>query len=50
MCSSDLKVGASRCGVSATVKIMEEAKERLAKGILTEDPIAPVDGAAGGAY
>lgn len=44
------KVGASRCGVSATVKIMEEAKERLAKGILTEDPAAPVDGAAGGAY
>ena len=42
--------GASRCGVSATQKIMEEAKARLAAGTLTEQPAAPVDGAAGGAY
>lgn len=44
------KAGAVRCGVSATVKIMEEAKERLAKGILTEDPLLPVENTAGGAY
>lgn len=42
--------GASRCGVSATQKIMEEAKARLAAGTLTEQPAAPVEGAAGGAY
>ncbi|MBR1585487.1 MAG: deoxyribose-phosphate aldolase [Clostridia bacterium] len=42
--------GASRCGVSATAKIMEEAKERLAKGILTEKPLAEIEKNAGGAY
>lgn len=42
--------GAARCGVSATVKIMEEAKERLEKGTLTEQPEKPVGRAAGGAY
>ena len=42
--------GAVRCGVSATVKIMEEAKERMEKGILTEDPLLPVENTAGGAY
>ena len=42
--------GASRCGVSATVKIMEEAKERLAAGNLTELPLHPVENASGGAY
>ena len=42
--------GAVRCGVSATVKIMEEAKERLEKGILTENPLEPVGKPAGGAY
>ncbi len=41
--------GAVRCGVSATVKIMEEAKERLAKGILTASPLNPVEN-GGGAY
>ena len=41
--------GAARCGVSATVKIMEEAKERLEKGILTEQPLNPVEN-GGGAY
>ena len=41
--------GAARCGVSATVKIMEEAKERLEKGLLTEKPLnETVQG--GGAY
>ncbi len=44
------KAGAVRCGVSATVKIMEEAKERMEKGILTEDPLLPVENTAGGAY
>ena len=29
-------VGASRCGVSATAKIMEEAEARYAEGKLTE--------------
>lgn len=41
--------GAVRCGVSATVKIMEEAKERLEKGILTALPLNPVEN-GGGAY
>ena len=41
--------GAARCGVSATQKIMEEAKARLAAGTLTERPAGPVD-EAGGAY
>jgi len=43
------KAGASRCGVSATQKIMEEAKARLANGTLTEEPLAPVE-TAGGSY
>ena len=30
--------------------IMEEAKERLEKGILTENPLEPVGKPAGGAY
>ena len=42
--------GAARCGVSATVKIMEEARERLEKGTLTENPVSPAGQAAGGAY
>ena len=42
--------GAVRCGVSATVKIMEEAKERLEKGILTERPLNPVENISGGSY
>ena len=33
--------GAARCGVSATVKIMEEAKERQEKGLLSEQPLHP---------
>ncbi len=41
--------GAARCGVSATVKIMEEAKERLEKGILIDKPLNPVEN-GGGAY
>ena len=41
--------GAARCGVSATVKIMEEAKERFEKGILTDQPLKPVEN-GGGAY
>lgn len=44
------QAGASRCGVSATVKIMEEAKDRLARGILTEEPASPVEAPAGGSY
>lgn len=42
--------GASRCGVSATKKIMEEARERLDRGILTEAPLNPVEDAGKGAY
>lgn len=42
--------GASRCGVSATAKIMEEAKQRLENGTLTDQPLNPVENAAGGAY
>lgn len=41
--------GATRCGVSATVKIMEEAKERFEKGVLTDQPLNPVEN-GGGAY
>ena len=41
--------GAARCGVSATVKIMEEAKERFEKGVLTDQPMNPVEN-GGGAY
>ncbi len=41
--------GAARCGVSATVKIMEEAKERFEKGHLTDQPMNPVEN-GGGAY
>lgn len=44
------KAGASRCGVSATVKIMEEAEARLEKGLLTEEPLASPAGEGGGAY
>lgn len=43
------KAGAVRCGVSATQKIMEEAKARLAQGNLTEEPLAPVE-TTGGSY
>ena len=42
--------GASRCGVSATVKIMEEAKKRLEEGTLTDQPLSPVENAGNGAY
>ena len=42
--------GAARCGVSATVKIMEEAKKRLEEGTLSDQPLNPVENAAGGAY
>ncbi len=42
--------GASRCGVSATAKIMEEAKARLNEGKLTEQPLQPVENPAGGSY
>lgn len=42
--------GAVRCGVSATVKIMEEAKERLEKGILTDLPLNAPEITAGGSY
>ncbi|MCR4886323.1 MAG: deoxyribose-phosphate aldolase [Clostridiales bacterium] len=41
--------GAARCGVSATVKIMEEAKERLANGTLSDQPLNPVEN-GGGTY
>lgn len=41
--------GATRCGVSATVKIMEEAKARLANGTLSDQPLNPVE-KADGAY
>ena len=41
--------GAARCGVSATVKIMEEAQERLKNGTLSELPLNPVE-QGGGAY
>ncbi len=44
------QAGASRCGVSATVKIMEEARERFSKGCLTETPAAPAENPAGGSY
>ncbi|MBQ9265311.1 MAG: deoxyribose-phosphate aldolase [Clostridia bacterium] len=44
------KAGASRCGVSATAKIMEEAKARLEQGTLTEEPAAPVENPTGGSY
>ncbi|MBE5787818.1 MAG: deoxyribose-phosphate aldolase [Clostridiales bacterium] len=43
------KAGAVRCGVSATQKIMEEAKARFAQGTLTEEPLAPVE-TTGGSY
>lgn len=35
--------GAARCGVSATVKIMEEAKERLQNGTLSDQPLRPAE-------
>lgn len=43
------QAGAVRCGVSATVKIMQEAKERLENGSLTEKPLSQVEN-GGGAY
>lgn len=42
--------GASRCGISATAKIMEEAKARLTAGTLTETPRTPAEDAPDGAY
>ena len=44
------QAGAERCGVSATQKIMEEARDRMQKGILTELPLTSVEESAGGAY
>ena len=44
------QAGAARCGVSATAKIMAEAKERLSQGILTENPLQPAEHPASGAY
>ncbi len=41
--------GAARCGVSATVRIMEEARERMQNGTLTDQPLNPVEN-GGGAY
>lgn len=43
------QAGASRCGVSATAKIMEEAINRQKTGALTEAPAAPAE-TAGGSY
>ena len=43
------QAGASRCGVSATAKIMEEAIDRQKRGALTESPAAPAE-TAGGSY
>ncbi len=43
------QAGASRCGVSATAKIMEEAINRQKTGALTESPAAPAE-TAGGSY
>ena len=43
------QAGASRCGVSATQKIMEEARARQAQGALTEQPLAAPE-EKGGAY
>ena len=42
--------GAARCGVSATAKIMAEAKERLENGALTDQPLHPVENPSGGSY
>lgn len=44
------QAGAARCGVSATQKIMEEARARFAAGTLTEEPLAPAEAPAGGSY
>ena len=45
------QAGASRCGVSATEKIMEEARAKMAQGTLTEEPSADfVHSAPSGAY
>ena len=44
------QAGAARCGVSATAKIMAEAKERFANGTLTDQPLHPAEEKAGGAY
>ena len=42
------KIGATRCGVSATEKIMAEAEARYARGELTEEPQKEAD--TSGAY
>lgn len=44
------QAGAVRCGVSATAKIMEEAKARLEQGILSENPLNAVESTSGGSY
>lgn len=44
------QAGASRCGVSATKKIMEEAQARQAEGTLTDAPQTPIENAPGGTY
>ncbi|MDD5897090.1 MAG: deoxyribose-phosphate aldolase [Clostridia bacterium] len=42
------QIGATRCGVSATEKIMAEAEARYARGELTEEPLGKAD--PSGAY
>jgi len=37
------KIGVTRCGVSATEKIMAEAEARYARGELTEEPVGEAD-------
>ena len=41
------KIGATRCGVSATEKIMAEAEKRYAEGTLTEEPAGEADTSGG---
>lgn len=41
------QIGATRCGVSATEKIMAEAEARYARGELTEAPVGEVDTTGG---
>ena len=43
-------VGATRCGVSATEKIMAEAEERYANGVLEEASLDDLSFAEGGSY
>ena len=43
-------VGATRCGVSATEKIMEEAQARFAAGDLIEPPLDDLSFEEGGSY